>query len=68
MRMTNLSLSYRFPQKLIRNWGGMNNLTIGLNARNLITFTKYKGLDVGSGSAFSYPVAREYNIKLSVGF
>ena len=30
--------------------------------------TKYKGLDVGTSGAFSYPTSREYNIKLSVGF
>lgn len=68
LRMTNVSLSYRLPAQLIRHWGGMNNFTVGLNARNLLTFTKYRGLDVGSGSAFSYPVAREFNIKLTVGF
>lgn len=68
MRMTNLSLSYRFPATLIKRWLSMNNLVIGFNARNLLTFTKYRGLDVGTGSAFSYPVAREFNFKLTVGF
>nr|WP_306448338.1 SusC/RagA family TonB-linked outer membrane protein [Odoribacter splanchnicus] len=67
LRMTNLSVSYRFPSQLIQKWG-MSNLSVGFNARNLLTFTKYRGLDVGSGDAFSYPVAREFNFKLTVGF
>ena len=68
LRMTNVSLSYRLPAHIMKQLGGMNNFTIGVNARNLLTFTKYRGLDVGSGSAFSYPVAREFNVKLTVGF
>lgn len=67
LRMTNLSVSYRFPLQLIQKWR-MSNLSVGFNARNLLTFTKYRGLDVGSGDAFSYPVAREFNFKLTVGF
>lgn len=67
LRMTNLSLSYRFPQEVIQRFG-MSNMLLSFNARNLLTFTKYRGLDVGSGGAFAYPVAREFNFKLSVGF
>lgn len=67
LRMTNLSLSYRIPSDVIKKWG-MNTMSLAFNARNLLTFTKYSGLDVGSGSAFSYPVSREFNIKLTVGF
>ncbi len=68
LRLTNLSLIYRFPSRLIKQWAGMQNLSLGFNARNLVTFTKYRGLDVGTGNAFSYPVAREFNFKLTVGF
>ena len=67
LRMTNLSLSYRFQSSELSRLG-FKNMTIGVNARNLLTFSKYRGLDVGSGSAFTYPVSREFNIKLSVGF
>lgn len=67
LRMTNLSLNYRFPSQFTERLK-MNNLSLGFNARNLLTFTKYRGMDVGSGSAFSYPVSREFNFKLSVGF
>lgn len=68
LRLTNLSLSYRFPARIIRRWGGIQNLSLGFNIRNLLTFTKYRGLDVGTGGTFTYPAAREFNIKLTVGF
>ena len=67
LRLTNLSLSYRFPAHLV-NAMKLKNLLIGFNARNLLTFSKYRGLDVGSGGAFTYPVSREFNLKLTVGF
>ena len=66
LRMTNLSINYRFPARLINRWK-MNHLTVGFNARNLLTFTRYRGLDVGSGGAFTYPVSREFNFKLTIG-
>ena len=67
LRLTNVSLSYRFPQRILSRLR-MNNLALGFNANNLLTFTKYRGLDVGSGGAFAYPVSREFNFKLTVGF
>ena len=67
LRMTNLSLSYRFPRHITEQLK-MSNLLIGFNARNLLTFTKYRGWDVGTEGAFTYPASREFNLKLTVGF
>ena len=67
LRLTNLAISYRLPSELAQRCG-MKNMSISFNAYNLLTFTKYSGLDVGTSGAFSYPTSREYNIKLSVGF
>ena len=67
LRLTNLSLNYRFPAHIV-NKMKMSTMAIGFNARNLLTFTKYRGMDVGTGGAFTYPVSREFNIKLTVGF
>lgn len=67
LRLSNLSLSYRLPSEVAQRFG-MKNMSLSFNAYNLLTFTKYSGLDVGTNGAFSYPVSREYNIKLSVGF
>lgn len=66
LRMTNLSLSYRLPQDIVKSLG-LNSVLFGFNARNLLTFTKYRGLDVGSEGAFTYPVSREFNFKLTIG-
>ena len=67
LRLTNISISYRLPAEITRRLG-LNNLQFSFNANNLLTFTRYKGLDVGTGGAFAYPTAREYNIKMSIGF
>lgn len=67
LRLTNLSLNYRLPSEFVSKIG-MKNLSIGFNARNLLTFTKYRGLDVGTEGAFAYPSSREFNFKLSIGF
>ena len=67
LRLSNIAISYRLPSEVAQRFG-MKNMSLSLNAYNLLTFTKYKGLDVGTSGAFSYPTSREYNIKLSVGF
>ena len=67
LRLTNVSLSYRLPSEIAQRFG-MKNMSLSFNAYNLLTFTKYSGLDVGTNGAFGYPTSREYNIKLSVGF
>lgn len=67
LRMTNLSLSYRLAREVVKRFG-LNTMSLSFNARNLLTFTKYRGLDVGAEGAFAYPVSREFNFKLTVGF
>lgn len=68
LRLSNASISYRIPTAALKKLGGMSNCSISVNARNLLTVTRYKGLDVGTGGAFTYPVARMYNLKLTIGF
>ena len=67
LRLSNIAISYRLPAEIAQRFG-MRNMSISFNAYNLLTFTKYSGLDVGTGGAFSYPTSRQYNLKLSVGF
>lgn len=66
LRLTNIAISYRLPSNVAQRFG-LKNMSLSFNAYNLFTFTKYKGFDVGTSGAFSYPTSREYNIKLSVG-
>lgn len=67
LRLTNIAISYRLPSEIAQRFG-MKNMSLSFNAYNLLTFTKYSGLDVGTDGAFGYPASREYNLKLSVGF
>ena len=67
LRLMNVSMSYRFNPKWIQKYH-LTNLQIGVNMRNLLTFTAYRGIDVATGKAFNYPVAKEFNVKVSLGF
>lgn len=67
LRLNHLSVSYRFRQPFVKQLG-LNNLSLAFVARNLLTLSKYAGLDVATGSAFAYPVSRDYSLKLSFGF
>ncbi len=67
LRLTNISLDYSLSRSVVKKLG-LSSVKIGLNARNLLTFTKYTGLDVGTGGAFTYPVSREFSLRLNIGF
>lgn len=43
LRLKQVALGYNFPQKLFNN--AIDNLRIFVNAQNVLTFTKYRGLD-----------------------
>lgn len=66
LRMTNLSLSYRFGPKVLEQLH-LTNLSLSMMARNLITFTKYRGLDVATQGAFNYPISKEVSFKVTLG-
>lgn len=66
LRLNNLAITYQFDRTKTQKLG-LNNLGISLNARNLFTLTSYKGIDVATGNAFGYPVAREFSVKLMFG-
>lgn len=66
LRLTNISLNYRLPSDMLKRLK-LNSLSLGINVRNLLTFTKYRGLDVGTSGAFAYPLSRQFNIRLTVG-
>ncbi len=77
IRLKNLSLSYNLPTNLLPNIGGVK---VSLNATNLLTITKYKGIDpeassVGSGSDLNqsvdygaYPASRTYTLGVNITF
>lgn len=65
LRLSNLTLSYNLPKKLINKWR-FNNLRVYFTASNVFTITPYRGFDpeYGDGSGY-YPTERTYTIGLS---
>jgi len=57
IRLKNLSLSFSIPNSIIRRMK-LQNLKIYVHGQNLLTFTKYKGLDPESRSVSSLPPLR----------
>ncbi len=67
IRLKNVSLSYNLPE----NWTkhvGMKSCRLSLNGQNLLTFTKYTGLDPESASATYLPPLRVYTFGIQAGF
>lgn len=76
VRIRNLELGYSFPKQMLKSLG-VSNLQIYLSGQNLVTFTKYKGLDpdvTGTGiisrgfDAGNWPASRVVSIGLHLGF
>ncbi len=71
LRLKNLSLSYSLPEK----WLGKTKVFRGVNvyaqAENLLTFTKFSGLDPESSANIyvaQYPMARKFTFGLDITF
>lgn len=78
LRLKNLQIGYTFPSKKLFN-SKFERLRVYVSGTNLLTFTKYTGLDPEvsqTNSTFSalgvdfgvYPVAKQYLVGLSLGF
>lgn len=65
IRLRNISASYNLPVKLVQRWS-LQNINIYLQAQNLLTITRYKGLDPEIESATSLPLLRTFVIGLQV--
>ena len=68
LRIKNLRVAYTFPVKWSK-YAGINKLQLYASSQNLLTLTKYKGLDpeVGNGVDYGfYPQARTILIGVNV--
>ena len=65
MRLKNLQLGYSLPRPLLTRLGGLSMLRIYLTGTNLLTFTKWTGLDPENDAI---PPARAWILGLNVGF
>lgn len=75
-RLKLLSIAYNLPERLLKK-AGFTNAQISLTGQNIITFTKYTGLDpeFSNGSVFekgydfgAYPNLKMYSLGLQLGF
>jgi len=67
IRVKDVSLSYEFNSDLIEK-AGLSRLRIYLTGRNLMTFTKWRGLDPELSDQEAIPLQKEYVFGLSLGF
>jgi hypothetical protein len=76
-RLKNLQLGYTLPKTLFGQKAKMQNIRLWVGAHNLLTFTKYSGLDPEMGSANPrlmgidvafYPQARTYLVGVNAKF
>ena len=66
-RLQNLSFSYRMPERLVRK-AHMSTLSVYVAGQNLLTVSKYKGLDPENMSVSAMPPLRVFTGGLTVGF
>ncbi len=80
MRLRNLSLTYNLTSLINKPWA--KQVAINFSGRNLVTFTKYRGLDPESTSTgsdnvngpvrgiddFGFPNVKSYQVGLTLGF
>ena len=76
IRLQNISLGYKVPKNIISKIG-VKGAKVILSANNLLTFTKYQGLDPGVGGAAdtsfgidvgNYPVTRSFTASVNLNF
>ncbi|WP_341214850.1 TonB-dependent receptor [uncultured Wocania sp.] len=72
LRLNNISLSYDLPESLLDRLG-IARANIYLTGDNLVTFTKFSGVDptIGGAGGFTslgYPVPRRYALGLNITF
>ena len=70
IRLRTLTLSYEFPQTVLRNWK-IQRLRIYATGTNLFTWTNYTGMDpeyTGWGNGFIFPNSRSYLGGIEISF
>lgn len=71
LRLKNIMLSYTLPQHLLAKSKVLGNARIYLQAQNLLTWTKFSGIDPESSSNVykaQYPMSRQYTCGIELTF
>ncbi len=67
IRIKDVSLSYEVPASLVEKTG-ISKLRLYVTGRNLMTFTKWRGLDPELSNQEAIPLQKEFVFGLSLGF
>ena len=73
MRLKNVTISYDLSD-MIRNWAHLDDrkstMQVYLSGENLLTFTKYTGMDTETGGwdAMTYPVSRLFSLGVKLTY
>ena len=71
LRLKNVMLSYALPQKCLDPSKFLSSVRVYLQGQNLLTFTKFSGLDPESSSNLykaQYPMSRQFSCGVEVSF
>ena len=71
LRLKNLMLSWNTPESIRSKLGPVRGLRFYLQGQNLLTFTKFSGLDPEGSSniyAAQYPMSRQFTFGLELSF
>lgn len=67
VKLRNLQIGYSLPTDFVNRYS-VSRLRIYVAGENLLTFTKYPGLDPEIGAVANYPTIRQYALGLNVTF
>ena len=71
LRLKNLMIGYSLPQRVVRKTRVFSGVRIYAQAQNLLTFTRFSGLDPEGSSniyAAQYPMSRQFTFGLDLTF
>lgn len=71
MRMKNLTIGYDLPNSWLEKQQVLKSARIFFTGRNLLTFTRFQGIDPEVNAAFSYganPNTKQFSINFELGF
>ena len=66
LKLRNATLGYTFPKKWFRDV--ISRMRIYFTGENLLTFTKFEGLDPETAETQNYPTMKRYMFGLSITF
>ena len=71
LRLKNVMIGYSLPENLLKRTGFIRGIRIYVQGQNLLTFTKFSGLDPESSLnvyAAQYPMSRQFTFGLDLTF